>query len=151
MKTPTTSHRWILAVAAAVALVALAVIGYMLTRPDTTTTAPDTTTAPGLPERTVQAGAVEVSLTPLTLDTTGAVFRVVLDTHSVPLDLDMAASARLRVNNTTTDQASWDGSGPGGHHREGTLRFTTPVPTGATVELRITDLPVEATASWTAP
>jgi hypothetical protein len=150
MKTPTTSHRRILAVVAAVGLVALAGIIYVLSRPDTTT-APNTTASPGLPERTVQAGAVDVTLTPLTLDTSGAVFRVTLDTHSVPLDLDMATSARLRVNDTTTDKASWDGSGPSGHHREGTLRFTTPVPTGATVELRITGLPVDATATWTAP
>ena len=150
MKTPTTSHRWILAVAAAVALVALAGTAYVLLRP-AATTAPDTTTAPGLPERAVQVGAVEVTLTPLTLDTSGAVFRVTLDTHSVPLDLDMATSARLRVNDTTTDEAGWDGAGPGGHHREGTLRFATPVPTGATVELRITGLPVDATATWTAP
>ena len=74
-------------------------------------------------------------------------FRVTLDTHSVPLDLDMAASARLRINDTTADGASWDGTAPGGHHREGTLRFTTPVPTGATMELRITGLPVDAPAS----
>lgn len=144
MNTPTTSRGWILTVVAAIALVALAGIAYTLLRPDTTAT----TSSP--PARTVQAGAVEVTLTPLTLDTSGAVFRVTLDTHSVPLDLDMAASARLRINDTTANAASWDGSAPGGHHREGTLRFTTPVPTGATVELRITGLPVDAVASWTA-
>ncbi len=143
MKTLTNSRRWILTVIAAIALVALAGGVYVMSRPDTT--------APNLPERTVQAGAVEVTLTPLTLDTSGAVFRVELETHSVPLDLDMAASARMRVNDTIVDGASWDGSGPGGHHREGTLRFTTPVPTGADVELRITGLPVDALATWTAP
>ena len=139
MKTPSTFRRWILAVVAAIALVALAGLAYMLLRPDTT--------ASSLPARTVHAGAVEVTLTPLTLDASGAVFRVTLDTHSVPLDLDMAASARLRINDTTADGVSWDGTAPGGHHREGTLRFTTPVPTGATMELRITGLPVDAPAS----
>jgi hypothetical protein len=62
-----------------------------------------------------------------------------------------ASSARLRVNDTTVDGASWDGPGPGGHHRDGTLRFTTPVPAGAAVELRITGLPADAIASWSAP
>lgn len=144
MKILTNSRRRILTVVAAISLVALAVIAYMLLRPDTTT-------ASSLPERKVQAGAVEVTLTPLTLDSSGAAFRVELETHSVPLDLDMAAAARMRVNDTIVSGASWDGSGPGGHHREGTLRFTTPVPTGATVELRITGRPVDALGTWTAP
>jgi len=42
-------------------------------------------------------------------------------------------------------------TGPGGHHREGTLRFTTPVPAGANVELRLTGLPADVIGAWTAP
>jgi hypothetical protein len=144
MKTLAISHRRILVAVAAGALVAVAGIAWWLSRPDNTTDS-------GLPARTVQAGAVEVTLTPLTLDASGAVFQVELDTHTVPLDLDMAASARLRVDEVTADGASWDGQGPGGHHREGTLRFTTPIPAAANVELRITGLPTDATASWSAP
>jgi hypothetical protein len=143
MKTITMSRRT-LVVAAVTALVALAAVAWWLSRPDDTATS-------GLPERTVQAGEVEVTMTPLTLDTSGAVFQVTLDTHSVPLDQDVASAARLRVNDTTAAVANWDGPGPGGHHREGTLRFTTPIPAGATVELRITSLPTDAIASWTAP
>lgn len=134
-----------LAIVAVIALVALATITWWLSRPD------DTTAASGLPGRTVQAGEVEVSLTPLTLDASGAAFQVTLDTHSVTLDLDMASAAQLRVNDRAAEGASWAGQGPGGHHREGTLRFTTPVPAGADVELRITGLPADTTASWTAP
>jgi hypothetical protein len=141
MNTLTISRRRTLAVVAVVALVGLA---WWLSRADDTATSV-------LPARTVQAGDVEVILTPVTLDASGAVFRVELDTHTTPLDLDMAASARLRVNDTTTsDTASWDGQRPGGHHREGTLRFTTPVPAAATVELRITGLPADVTVSWSA-
>jgi hypothetical protein len=142
MKQITTS-RQTLAIGATIALVALAAIVWRLSRPDDTTT--------GLPERTVQAGEVEISLTPLTLDASGAVFQVTLDTHSGALDLDLASSARLRVDDRAGDGATWDEQGPGGHHREGTLRFTTPVPAGANVELRITGLPADAIASWTAP
>ncbi len=142
MKTLTTSRWRTIAVVTTAALVVLAGIAWWVTRSDD---------ASGLPVRSVQAGAVEVTLTPLTLDTSGAVFRVELDTHTVPLDLDMAASARLRVNDSTADGARWNGQGPGGHHREGTLRFIVPVPAGANVELRITGLPTDVIASWSAP
>jgi len=145
MKVLTTFRRRILAVIAAVVLLAIAGLAGVLWRSD------DTAASSGLPTRTVQAGAVEVTLTPLTLDVSGAVFQIKLDTHTVPLDLDVAASARLRVNGITANGASWDGQGPGGHHREGTLRFTTPVPAAAAVELRITGLPADAIASWSAP
>ena len=128
---------------ASVALVAIAVMVWSWSRPQDTTS--------DLPTRTVQAGAVELTLTPQALNGAGAVFQVKMDTHTMALDMDMAASARLRVNGTAADPATWDGQGPGGHHREGTLRFATPVPAHATVELRITGLPGDATASWTAP
>jgi hypothetical protein len=144
MKTLAVSHWRILAVVAAVALVAVAGVAWWLSRPDDIA-------ASGLSARTMQAGAVEVNLTPLTLDASGAVFEVTLDTHTVSLDLDMAASARLRVDEVTADGASWDGQDPGGHHREGTLRFTTSVPAGANVELRITGLLTDVIASWRAP
>jgi hypothetical protein len=63
----------------------------------------------------------------------------------------MAASAQRRVNDSTVDGASWDEQGAGRHHREGTLRFTTRVPPGANVQLRIIGLPIDAIGSWTAP
>ena len=142
---PLTGSRWrIITAVTVVALAAMAGIVWWVSRSYDPA-------ASGLPVRTVQAGAVEVSVTPLTLDTSGVVFRVKLDTHTVPLGLDMAASARLRVNDTPADGASWDGQGPGGHHREGTLRFVVAVPAGASVELRIAGLPTDAIASWNAP
>src|SRR5215207_654427 len=109
----TTTSRRTLAVVAVIALVALAAVAWWLSRPDDTT-------ASGFTERTVQAGAVDVTMTPITMDASGAVFRLTLDTHTVPLDLDMSAAAQLRVNDRVTDGAGWDGQGPGGHHREGT-------------------------------
>lgn len=123
MKPRTTSRR-IIALVAVSALAVIGAIGWWLSRPDDTTVA-------GLPTRTVQAGPVEVIMTPLALD--------------------MASAARLRVNDNTIDGARWDGQGPGGHHREGALRFSPPIPPGASVELHITGLPVDARGSWTAP
>ncbi len=90
-------------------------------------------------------------MTPVTLDGSGAVFRITLTTHTGSVDLDPAAAAQLRVDGAPSDDATWDGPGPGGHHREGTLRFATSIPSGAAVELRITDSPSEATGTWTAP
>ncbi|GAA3857434.1 hypothetical protein [Amycolatopsis tucumanensis] len=105
----------------------------------------------GLGTRTVQAGSVEVRMTALALDRSGATFRMQFDTHSGSLDLDPAATAQLRVNGQPVAGATWDGAGPGGHHREGTLRFPDPVPAGAGVELRLTGLSQDVTSSWTAP
>jgi hypothetical protein len=143
MKTITTS-RGTIAVIAVIGLVVIAAVAWWLSRSDDTA-------ASGLPARVVQAGAVEVTMTPLTLDASGAVFRIELDSHSVELDLDIAASAQLQINGSTAGGATWEGQGPGGHHREGTLRFTTPVPPSAGVELRITGLPTEPIGSWDAP
>ena len=111
----------------------------------------NTATPLGVEAQTVQAGAVEVRMTPLTMDRSGASFDLVLDTHTVPLDLDLTGAAQLRINGDPAGAPAWDGPGPGGHHREGTLRFTAPIPPGATVELRITGLPQDAAATWTAP
>jgi len=110
-----------------------------------------TGTSAGLGTRTVQAGTVEVRMTALTLDATGAVFRVEFTTHTGSVDLDPATASQLRVNDHTVQGATWTGSGPGGHHRDGTLRFTTTVPAGAGVELRITGLPQDTVGTWSAP
>jgi predicted small integral membrane protein len=130
------------AVVVAIALVVLGVVAWSLTRSGSTPA--------DLGTRTAQAGEVEVTMTALTLDRSGAVFKIMFDTHTVELGLD-PATAVMTVNGTQAAGAAWDGSGPGGHHREGTLRFTTPVPLGAAVELRITGLPQDAIGTWTAP
>lgn len=137
----TTSWRGV-AVVVAIALVVLGVVAWSVTRSGSTPA--------DLGARTAQAGEVEVRMTALTLDRSGAVFKVVFDTHTVELGLD-PATAVMTVNGTQAGGAVWDGSGPGGHHREGTLRFTMPVPSGAAVELRITGLPQDAIGTWTAP
>jgi len=134
----TTSWRGV-AVVVAFALIIVAAVAYFLIRPA------------DLGTRTVQAGEVEVKMTALTLDVSGAAFKIEFNTHTVELSLDPASAARLTVNGTSADGATWDGQGPGGHHREGTLRFPAPIPSGASVELSITGLPQDANAAWSAP
>ena len=104
-----------------------------------------------LDTRTVQAGPVEIRMTPETLDASGAVFRLEFNTHSGALDLDPATAAHLRVNGQSVTGGNWSGPGPGGHHRAGDLRFANPVPPHAAVELRVAGLPQDAVGTWTSP
>jgi hypothetical protein len=63
--------------------------------------------------------------------TSGLVFRVALDTHSVDLDqYDLRVLAVLRVGpGTDVRPSAWDAP-KGGHHREGTLTFPAQGPDG---------------------
>ena len=71
---------------------------------------------------TATAGEIEVTATPTSAD--GAtVISVVFDTHSVNLDFDPVEIATLEVDGRPVRASSWDGPGPGGHHREGDLTF----------------------------
>lgn len=101
-----------------------------------------------LPTRNVESGSVEVTITPTRFDATGATFAITLDTHSVDLSVDLAASAALDVDGTAWTVAGWTGTGPGGHHREGELAFTAPGPPSGTATLRISGLPEPVEATW---
>jgi hypothetical protein len=79
-----------------------------------------------LEPRTSSAAGVTVKVTPKSVAAGAATweFGVVLDTHSQPLDDDLAKSAVL-VDSRGARHAplAWEGAPPGGHHREGVLRF----------------------------
>jgi hypothetical protein len=107
--------------------------------------------APGHETRKVTAGAVEVTITPTSFNDDGATFAIVLDTHSVDLDLDVAASASLNVGGRSWTIPTWVGAGPGGHHREGTLAFTASGPPAGEAVLTINGLDQPAVARWTLP
>lgn len=64
-------------------------------------------------------------------------FAVVLDTHSADLDDDLVKSAVLLVDGKELRPVSWTGAGPGGHHREGVLKFPIPPQAPQAIELRI--------------
>ena len=107
--------------------------------------------AAGLETRKVTAGAVEVTVDPETLDATGAVFKVALDTHSGDLTVDLAKTATLEVGGRAWSNATWKGDATGGHHRQGELRFTAQGPATGDVRLRIDGLPAPVLATWNLP
>lgn len=107
--------------------------------------------ATGLDTQTVTVGEVEVTITPTRVDDTGAAFAVAFDTHSVDLDLDIADTATLTVDGRAWNDPTWDGTGPGGHHREGTLTFTAASPATGDAVLTIEGLDEPATARWALP
>jgi hypothetical protein len=65
-------------------------------------------------------------------------FKIVLDTHSADLSDDLVKTAVL-LDGTGGKHApvAWDGAAPGGHHREGVLRFKPLAPQPQAIELRI--------------
>lgn len=83
---------------------------------------------------------VTVAVTPhnLAADAKTWDFKIVLDTHSADLSDDLVKSALL-LDGTGGKYApiNWDGAGPGGHHREGVLRFKPVSPLPQAIELLI--------------
>lgn len=72
-----------------------------------------------------EQGAVSVAVTPVDLSAGAATldFEVAMNTHSVELDMDLAALATLTTDNGRTVTAIlWDAV-PGGHHVSGVLSF----------------------------
>ena len=87
------------------------------------------------------AGGVTVAVTPQNLAASAKSwdFKVVLDTHSGELNDDFVKTATLIDDKGGRHvPIQWEGAGPGGHHREGTLKFNAVTPTPTTIELRIT-------------
>lgn len=82
---------------------------------------------------------VTVIVTPqsLSADAKSWDFKVVLDTHSQDLKDDLLKTSALVAGSTTLAPLAWDGAPPGGHHREGTLRFAPVKPLPQSVELQM--------------
>lgn len=96
--------------------------------------------AADLDARRSSAGGVTVTATPqnLAADSKTWDFKIVLDTHSQNLSDDLMKSVVL-LDGTGKQHSpiSWDGAVPGGHHREGTLRFKPVTPLPPAIELQI--------------
>jgi hypothetical protein len=103
-----------------------------------------------LPSKTAEAGGIEVSATPLGIDTAGAVFEIAFNTHTVDLDLD-PADAVLVVGSARWGPARWDGDPAGGHHRSGRLTFPASGPASGAVRLTIDGLPQTVNFDWSTP
>lgn len=85
---------------------------------------------------------VVVEVKPLKIDPNGqSQFEISLTTHSVELDDDLTKQAFLYDDQSHfIKPVSWDGSEPGGHHRDGVLTFGPfELPTKY-VELKIKDI-----------
>jgi len=102
------------------------------------------------PTRTIEAGEVTVELTPTRVDEDGAVVKIVLDTHAVELDVNLRRGSSLKVDGLVWPTTSYRGDGPGGHHREGTLRFRAAGLPEGELRLRIRGLPEPLLARWQA-
>lgn len=92
-----------------------------------------------LPAQESYEGRVMVEVTPLEV-TPGQPWRfeVSLNTHSVALSHDMAASTvLLAADGNELPAVEWSGDGPGGHHRSGVLIFATPHPAPERITLKI--------------
>ena len=78
-------------------------------------------TPPGWPT----GGEVDVTVTPEVLIAGQPPrFKLEFNTHSVELDFDIEKITRLSDDRRKDyGQSTWEGSPPGGHHREGTLTF----------------------------
>lgn len=101
-----------------------------------------------LPARSVTAGAVEISIEPLRIDGSGAVFLITMDTHSEELAADLAGTATLEVGGVEWTGATWSGDGPGGHHREGELEFEAAGQADGSATLSIGGFATPVEATW---
>jgi hypothetical protein len=109
---------------------------------------PAPTNARGLQTRTVSAGEIDIKIEPLRLDVDGAAFAITLDTHSVELSSNLTADARLEVAGTEWPVTAWEGDGPGGHHRAGTLEFDATGPVTGSVRLTVAGFGEPVEAAW---
>src|SRR3989338_698963 len=83
-----------------------------------------------------EKGSVKISVTPQ--NPAEGVFSLVLDTHSVELTDDLTQVSVLKSDGKREYRPlKWEGSPPGGHHREGTLYFGPLSPVTRRLELII--------------
>lgn len=81
------------------------------------------------PTQTNNEGEVEVTVTPLTLSppTNTWSFQLIFNTHTVELSQDLLQKAFLEwPGEERQPPLAWEGDPPGGHHRQGVLRFPPP-------------------------
>jgi hypothetical protein len=93
-----------------------------------------------LADQRSSAAGVTVVVTPHNLAASAKSwdFKVVLDTHSGDLNDDLVKTATLLDDKGGRHvPVKWEGAGPGGHHREGTLTFKAISPLPAAIELQI--------------
>lgn len=110
------------------------------------------TTAAGLAPQTSDEHGVKIVVTPEDLPSTATIwnFEVVLETHTHLLIDEMAEASVLVANGKSFAPLVWAGSPPGGHHRQGRLRFmaVTPQPPAIELRIRLSGEPAPRTFRW---
>ena len=94
-------------------------------------------------------GVVTVNVTPTLVSSKDLQwkFDVSFSTHSIELDQDITQiSVLVDDKGKEYKPIRWEGSGPGGHHREGTLVFNqiSPMPKSITLKILGVDAPVRS-------
>lgn len=104
-----------------------------------------------LATQTSSARGVTVKVTPQNMagDAKTWNFAIVLDTHSAELNDDLVKSSLLLDSaGGRFTPVAWDGASPGGHHREGVLRFKPVSTQPQSIELQITRAGEDAPRSF---
>ncbi|MCL4366435.1 hypothetical protein M1437_04370 [Patescibacteria group bacterium] len=85
-------------------------------------------------------GPVTVAVTPQGLDSSSSTwnFDISLNTHSEELSQDLVAASEIVDDQGKSYRPiSWEGAPPGGHHREGVLKFSPISPKPKFIEIKI--------------
>lgn len=106
-----------------------------------------------LQAQTVTIGTVTYTITPKNINSNSGTwdFEVVLDAHTGSLEQDLVSLISIVDNRSNEYQAiKWIGDPPGGHHREGVLKFSAITPYPIYVELKIQTIGVteKSTLRW---
>jgi len=90
-------------------------------------------------QQTSSQGGVTITVAPKGFSSEAKTwdFAVTLETHTQPLDDDLAKSSALLGNGKSYLPVRWEGDPPGGHHRKGVLHFKAVTPPPQSVELQI--------------
>lgn len=118
------------------ALLVVAVIGVIATQPRSIA-------ATTLTAQKSDAAGVRVVVKPKSVGPNMAVweFEVTTDTHTTPLTVDLVkASILIDEGSRRYTPTAWEGDPPGGHHRKGILKFSSPPLTAKSIKLEITDI-----------
>ena len=93
----------------------------------------------GLAAQISNERGVKVTVIPKSLSSDAKTwdFDVVLETHTQPLNEDLAKISTLVVDGKQYSPLMWEGAPPGGHHRKGMLRFKAIMPQPPSLELQI--------------
>lgn len=98
------------------------------------------TASSGLGTKESSESPVTIAVTPRALEesSTSWDFEIALNTHSEELSADLVAVSELVDDSGKSYKpTSWEGSPPGGHHRQGILKFNSISPRPKSIELKI--------------